>query len=132
VPTGFIDLDRMTSGLQPGDMIVVAGRPSMGKTAFALNIAEHVGVEMGLPVAIFSLEMSGPQLAMRFLSSVGRLDAHRIRTGRLNDDEWDKMTVALGKLHSAPIHIDETGAINATDLRARARRLAGQFGARWD
>ncbi|MCX7174060.1 MAG: replicative DNA helicase, partial [Proteobacteria bacterium] len=128
VPTGFLDLDRMTAGLQPGDMIVVAGRPSMGKTAFALNIAEHVGVDLGLPVAIFSLEMSGPQLAMRFLSSVGRLDAHRIRTGRLNDDEWDKMTVALGKLHNAPIHIDETGAINATDLRARARRLARQFG----
>ncbi len=128
VPTGFADLDKMTSGLQPGDMIVVAGRPSMGKTAFALNIAEHVGVDLGLPVAIFSLEMSGPQLAMRFLSSVGRLDASRIRTGRLNDDEWDKMTVALGKLHSAPIHIDETGALNVTDLRARARRLARQFG----
>jgi len=128
VPSGFIDLDRMTSGFQPGDMIVIAGRPSMGKTAFALNIAEHIGVDLGLPVAIFSLEMSGPQLAMRFLSSVGRLDSHRIRTGRLNDDEWDKMTVALGKLHNAPIHVDETGAINATDLRARARRLARQFG----
>jgi len=128
VPTGFVDLDRLTAGLQPGDMIVIAGRPSMGKTAFALNIAEHVGVDLGLPVAIFSLEMSGPQLAMRFLSSVGRLDAHRIRTGRLNDDEWDKMTVALGKLHNAPIHIDESGALNATDLRARARRLARQFG----
>lgn len=128
VPSGFTDLDSMTSGLQPGDMIVVAGRPSMGKTAFALNIAEYVGVELGLPVAIFSLEMSGPQLAMRLLSSVGRLDAHSVRTGRLNDDEWDKMTVALGKLHSAPIHIDETGAITATDLRARARRLARQYG----
>ncbi|MBP9218422.1 MAG: replicative DNA helicase [Sterolibacterium sp.] len=128
VPSGFIDLDKMTSGMQPGDMIVVAGRPSMGKTAFALNIAEYVGVEMGLPVAIFSLEMSGPQLAMRLLCSVGRLDAHRVRTGRLNDDEWDKMTYALGKLHNAPIHIDETGAINSTDLRSRARRLARQFG----
>ena len=128
VPSGFIDLDQMTSGLQPGDMIVVAGRPSMGKTAFALNIAEYVGVEMRLPVAIFSLEMSGPQLAMRFLSSVGRLDQQKIRTGRLSDEEWDKMTVALGKLHEAPIHIDETGAINATDLRARARRLHRQCG----
>ncbi|MFA7282835.1 MAG: replicative DNA helicase, partial [Sterolibacterium sp.] len=128
VPTGFTDLDKMTAGLQPGDMVVIAGRPSMGKTAFALNIAEHIGVDLGLPVAIFSLEMSGPQLAMRFLSSVGRLDAHRIRTGRLSNDEWDKMTVALGKLHGAPIHIDETGALNATDLRARARRLARQFG----
>ncbi len=128
VPTGFHDLDKMTSGLQPGDMIVVAGRPSMGKTAFALNIAEHVGVEVGLPVAIFSLEMSGPQLATRFLSSTGRLDQNKIRTGRLTDDDWDKMTVALGKLHEAPIHVDETGAINATDLRARARRLHRKCG----
>jgi replicative DNA helicase len=128
VATGFADLDRMTSGLQPGDMVVVAGRPSMGKTAFALNIAEHVGVELRLPVAIFSLEMSGPQLATRFLSSVGRIDQSKLRTGRLTDDEWDRMTVALGKLHEAPIHIDETGAINSTDLRARARRLHRQFG----
>jgi replicative DNA helicase len=128
VPSGFHDLDKMTSGLQAGEMIVVAGRPSMGKTAFALNIAEHVGVEVGLPVAIFSLEMSGPQLATRFLSSVGRLDQNKIRTGRLSDDDWDKMTNALGKLHEAPIHIDETGAINATDLRARARRLHRKCG----
>jgi replicative DNA helicase len=128
IPTGFHDLDKMTSGLQPGDMVVVAGRPSMGKTAFALNIAEHVGVEVGLPVAIFSLEMSGPQLATRFLSSTGRLDQNKIRTGRLTDDDWDKMTNALGKLHEAPIHIDETGAINATDLRARARRLHRKCG----
>ena len=128
VPTGFADLDRMTAGLQPGDMIVVAGRPSMGKTAFALNIVEHVGVELGLPVAIFSLEMSGPQLAMRLLSSIGRLDAHRIRTGRLSDEDWEKMTATLGKLHDSPIYIDETGSINPTDLRSRARRLARQFG----
>lgn len=128
VPTGFTDLDRMTSGLQPGDMIVVAGRPSMGKTAFALNIAEHVGANLGLPVAVFSLEMSGPQLAMRLLSSLGRLDQTRIRNGRLTDDDWDKMTVALGKLHESHIFIDETGAINANDLRARARRLHRQFG----
>ena len=128
VATGFVDLDKMTSGLQPGDMIVVAGRPSMGKTAFAMNIAEHVGVDQRLPVAIFSLEMSGPQLATRFLSSVGRIDQSKLRTGRLTDDEWDRMTVALGKLHEAPIHIDETGAINSTDLRARARRLHRQFG----
>jgi replicative DNA helicase len=128
VPTGFYKLDEMTSGLQPGDMIVVAGRPSMGKTAFALNIAEHVGVEQRLPVAIFSLEMSGPQIATRMLSSIGRLDQTKTRNGRLTDDDWDKMTVALGKLHDAPIHIDETGAINATDLRARARRLHRQCG----
>ncbi len=128
VPTGFHDLDKMTSGLQPGDMIVVAGRPSMGKTAFALNIAEYVGVEMQLPVAVFSLEMSGPQIATRMLSSIGRLDQQKTRSGRLTDEDWDKMTVALGKLHDAPIHIDETGAINATDLRARARRLHRQCG----
>ena len=128
VATGFADLDKMTSGLQPGDMIVVAGRPSMGKTAFALNIAEHVGIELRLPVAIFSLEMSGPQIATRFISSVGRIDQSKLRSGRLSDDEWDRMTVALGKLHDAPIHIDETGAINSTDLRARARRLHRQFG----
>ncbi len=128
VPTGFHDLDKMTSGLQPGDMIVVAGRPSMGKTAFALNIAEHVGVETRLPVAIFSLEMSGPQIATRFLSSVGRLNQNTLRTGRLSDDGWDKMTNALGKLHEAQIHIDETGAINSTDLRARARRLHRKCG----
>jgi replicative DNA helicase len=125
--TGFYKLDEMTSGLQPGDMIIVAGRPSMGKTAFALNIAEHVGMELRKPVAIFSLEMSGPQLAMRFLSSAGRLDQTRIRTGKLSDEDWEKMSVALGKLHEAPIHIDETGAINSTDLRARARRLHRQF-----
>jgi replicative DNA helicase len=126
--TGFHDLDKMTSGLQPGDMIVVAGRPSMGKTAFALNIAEFVGMELRKPVAIFSLEMSGPQLAMRILSSAGRLNQTNIRTGKLSDEDWEKMSMALGKLHEAPIHIDETGAINASDLRARARRLHRQCG----
>ena len=128
IPSGFHDLDRMLSGLQPGDMIIVAGRPSMGKTAFALNIAEGVALEAGLPVAIFSMEMPGTQLAMRFLSSVGKLDQHRVRTGRLNDDEWQRMTYALGKLHEASIHIDETPALNATELRARARRLYRQCG----
>ncbi|MEW5889636.1 MAG: replicative DNA helicase [Pseudomonadota bacterium] len=128
IPSGFHDLDRMLSGLQPGDMIIVAGRPSMGKTAFALNIAEGVALEAGLPVAIFSMEMPGTQLAMRFLSSVGKLDQHRVRTGRLNDDEWQRMTYALGKLHDASIHIDETPALNATELRARARRLYRQCG----
>jgi len=128
IPTGFTDLDHKTSGLQPGDMVIVAGRPSMGKTAFALNMAEHVALVAGLPVAIFSMEMPGTQLAMRFLSSVGKLDAHRVRTGKLNDDEWQRMTYALGKLHEAPIHIDETPALNSTELRARARRLYRQCG----
>lgn len=128
VPTGFIDLDRMTSGLQPGDLVVVAGRPSMGKTAIALNMAEHVAVEVGLPVGVFSMEMGGTQLAMRMLSSIGRLDSSRVRSGRLNDDEWSKLSFALGKLHEAPIYIDESGGITPASLRARARRLQRQCG----
>lgn len=128
VPSGFTDLDRQLSGMQPGDLIIVAGRPSMGKTAFSLNIAEYVALEAGLPVAIFSMEMPGTQLAMRFLSSVGRLDAHRVRTGRLNDDEWQRLTFALGRLHEAPIHIDETPALTSSEVRARARRLFRQYG----
>ena len=128
VPSGYHDLDGKTSGLQSGDLLIVAGRPSMGKTSFALNIAEHVAIEVGLPVAVFSMEMGGTQLAMRMLSSVGRLDAHRVRTGRLNDDEWSRLSFALGKMHEAPIYIDETPALNPIDLRARARRLHRQCG----
>ena len=128
VPTGMIDLDRKTSGFQPGDLIIVAGRPSMGKTAFALNIAENVAVESGLPVGVFSMEMGGAQLAMRMLASVGRLDSHRVRSGRLNDEEWSRLSFALGKLHEAPIYIDETGGLTPASLRARARRLARQYG----
>ncbi|MEY4592598.1 MAG: hypothetical protein RIR18_1493, partial [Pseudomonadota bacterium] len=128
VPTGFTDLDQRTSGLQPGDLIIVAGRPSMGKTAFALNIAENVAVDTGLPVAVFSMEMGGSQLAMRMLTSIGRLDSQRVRTGRLTDDEWSKLSFALGKLHEAPIYIDESGGLNPVDLRARARRLYRQCG----
>ncbi|HNH24231.1 MAG TPA: replicative DNA helicase, partial [Accumulibacter sp.] len=128
VPTGYHDLDAKTSGLQGGDLLIIAGRPSMGKTSFALNIAEHVAIEVGLPVAVFSMEMGGTQLAMRMLSSVGRLDAHRVRTGRLNDDEWSRLSFALGKLHEAPVYIDETAALNPIDLRARARRLHRQCG----
>ncbi len=128
VPTGYHDLDARTSGLQPGDLLIVAGRPSMGKTSFALNMAEHVAIEVGLPVAVFSMEMGGAQLAMRMLSSVGRLDAHRVRTGRLTDDEWSRLSFALGKMHEAPLYIDETPALNPIDLRARARRLHRQCG----
>lgn len=128
VPTGYNDLDQRTSGLQPGDLLIVAGRPSMGKTSLALNIGEHVAIEVGLPVAIFSMEMGGTQLAMRMLSSVGRLDAQRVRTGRLNDDEWSRLSFALGKMHEAPLYIDETAALNPIDLRARARRLHRQCG----
>jgi replicative DNA helicase len=129
VPTGYRDLDRETSGLQPGDLVIVAGRPSMGKTALALNIAEHVAVDNKLPVAIFSMEMSGAQLAMRLLGSIGRLDQHKLRTGRLSDDDWNRLTNAVGKLHDAPILVDESGALNALELRARARRLHRQYGA---
>ena len=128
IPTGYVDLDRMTSGFQAGDLIIVAGRPSMGKTAFALNIAESVAVETGLPVGIFSMEMGGTQLAMRMLASIGRLDSHRVRSGRLTDDEWSRLSFALGKLHEAPIYIDETGGLTPANLRARARRLARQYG----
>ncbi len=128
VPTGFHDLDQLTSGLQEGDLVVVAGRPSMGKTALALNMGEHVAVENRLPVAVFSMEMVGTQLATRMLGSIGRLDQHKLRTGRLSDEDWNKLTNAVGKLHDAPIHIDETAALNALELRARARRLHRQYG----
>jgi replicative DNA helicase len=128
VPTGLTDLDEKTSGLQPSDMIVLAARPGMGKTSLALNIAENVAVEAGLPVAVFSMEMPGAQLATRFLSSVGRIDQHKIRTGKLTDEEWQRLTYALGKLHEAPIFIDETPGLNPTDLRARCRRLHRQCG----
>ncbi|MDR0480528.1 MAG: replicative DNA helicase [Gallionellaceae bacterium] len=128
VATGFGDLDNMTSGLQPGDLVIVAGRPSMGKTAFPINIAEHVALEANKPVAIFSMEMGGTQLAMRMIGSVGRLDQHTLRTGKLEDDDWSRMTHALGRLNEAPIHIDETAALSAQELRARARRLHRQTG----
>jgi len=128
IPTGYVDIDRMTSGLQPGELIVVAGRPSMGKTAFSLNIAEHVVLDAGLPVAVFSMEMGAQQLAMRMIGSVGRLDQHKLRTGQLKDDDWQRLTYALGKLNDAPLFIDETPALNSLELRARARRLMRQCG----
>jgi replicative DNA helicase len=128
IPTGYTDIDRMTSGLQPGDLIIVAGRPSMGKTAFSLNIAEHVALDAGLPVAVFSMEMGAQQLVMRMIGSVGRLDQHKLRIGQLKDDDWQRLTYALGKLNEAPFYIDETPALNALELRARARRLMRQCG----
>jgi replicative DNA helicase len=126
IATGFTDLDSMTSGLQPGDLVIVAGRPSMGKTAFSVNIAEHVALEVNKPVAIFSMEMGGTQLAMRMIGSVGRLNQHTLRTGKLEDDDWSRMTHALGRLNEAPIFIDETAALNSLELRSRARRLHRQ------
>jgi replicative DNA helicase len=128
IPTGYVDIDRMTSGLQPGDLVIVAGRPSMGKTAFSLNIAENVALESGLPVAVFSMEMGAQQLVMRMIGSVGRLDQHKLRIGQLKDDDWQRLTYALGKLNDAPFYIDETPALNALELRARARRLMRQCG----
>jgi replicative DNA helicase len=128
VSTGFTDLDRQTSGLQPGDLIIVAGRPSMGKTAFSINIAENVALESNKAVAIFSMEMGGTQLVMRMIGSVGRLNQHTLRTGKLEDDDWPRMTHALGLLNDAPIFIDETAGLNALELRSRARRLSRQSG----
>ncbi|WP_438947431.1 replicative DNA helicase [Undibacterium fentianense] len=128
VPTGFVDLDRMTSGLQPGDLIIVAGRPSMGKTAFSINIGENVAIDSGLPVAVFSMEMGGAQLAMRMLGSVGKLDQHRLRTGRLIDEDWPRLTYAIQKMNEAQFYIDETPALSSIELRARSRRLSRQCG----
>jgi replicative DNA helicase len=128
IPSGFVDLDEKTSGLQSSDMLIVAGRPSMGKTTFALNIAEHVALEKHLPVAIFSMEMPGTQLASRFIASVGRIELQKIRNGQLTDDDWQRLTMAMGKLYDAPLYIDETPGLNPIDLRARARRLARQCG----
>ena len=127
VPTGYTKIDQMTSGLQSGDLVIIAARPSMGKTALALNIAEHVAVDNGLPVAIFSMEMSSTQLAMRMLGSIARVDQHKMRTGRLNDKEWGDLSDAMAKLHETPLFIDEGGALTALEVRARARRLKRQY-----
>jgi replicative DNA helicase len=128
VPTGYVDLDRMTSGMQAGDLIIVAGRPSMGKTAFSLNLGEHVALEAGLPVAVFSMEMGASQLATRMLCSIGRIDSNRLRTGRLTDEDWSRLTAAIQRMQDMPMFIDETPALSVIDLRGRARRLARQQG----
>lgn len=127
--SGFSELDEMTSGLQPGDLIVVAGRPSMGKTSFAVNIGENVALSAGKPVVIYSMEMGDTQLAQRILGSVGQIDQQRLRNGRLVDDDWPRLTHAIQKLNEAPVFIDETGSLSPMELRARARRLARQQGA---
>jgi replicative DNA helicase len=128
VRSGFYDLDRMTAGLQPGDLLVLAARPSMGKTAFALNIAENVAVQEGLPVVVFSMEMGASQLALRMVGSLGRIDQSHLRTGRLNDDEWGRLSESVDRLKNASVFIDETPALNPAELRARARRQARQCG----
>jgi replicative DNA helicase len=123
VATGFTDFDELTSGLQPSDLIIVAGRPSMGKTTFAVNVAEYAAIKQSLPVAVFSMEMPGEQLAMRMMSSLGRIDQHKLRTGKLDDDDWPRLTNAVGLLAETPFFIDDTPALTPTELRARARRL---------
>ena len=128
VPTGFKDLDDMTSGLQAGDLVIVAGRPSMGKTSLAMNIAESAALGSKLPVAIFSMEMPGEQLAMRMMASLGRINAHKVRTGKLEDDDWPRLTHAIGLLAEAPMFIDDTPALTPLELRTRARRLKREHG----
>jgi replicative DNA helicase len=128
VPTGFYDLDRLTAGFQAGDLIVLAARPSMGKTALAINIAEHVALNEGLPVAVFSMEMGAAQLAVRIVGSIGRIDQSHLRTGKLTDEEWPRLTEAIERLRSISLHIDETAGLTSSELRANARRLARQCG----
>ena len=124
ISTGFSDLDDMTSGLQRSDLVIVAGRPSMGKTTFAMNIAENVALKTRLPVAVFSMEMPGEQLAMRMMASLGRVDQQRVRTGKLLEDEWPRLTSAVSLLAEAPLFVDDSPALTPTELRARARRLS--------
>jgi len=127
-PTGFHDLDKQTAGLHEGDLIIIAGRPSMGKTTLALNIAEHIAFDVGLPVAIFSMEMSAMQLTMRTIGSVGKINQQRLRTGKLEPNEWPAMGLAVQKIADRSMHIDETPALSPMEIRARARRLARKEG----
>ncbi len=128
VPTGFVELDEMTAGLQPSDFIIVAARPSMGKTSLVLNIAQHVGTKTDMTVGFFSLEMSKEQLFMRLLTSEARIDAHRLRTGFLGERDFPKITAAMEQLHGARIFIDDTASISVLEMRAKARRLASEHG----
>ena len=123
VPTGFVELDRLTSGFQPSDLVIIAGRPSMGKTALALNIARNAAVEAEIPVGIFSLEMNKAQLGMRLLCSEARVDSQKMRSGFLSERDWPRLTRAAGTISEAPIFIDDTPAISALELRAKSRRL---------
>lgn len=128
VATGFDDLDLKTAGLQKSDLIIVAGRPSMGKTALAINIAEHAAIKEKKSVAVFSMEMPGEQLAMRMMSSLGRIDQHKVRTGKLEDDDWPRLTSAVGILQETRMFIDDTPALTPAELRARCRRIAREHG----
>ncbi|MDR2877895.1 MAG: replicative DNA helicase [Chromatiales bacterium] len=122
-PTGFSDFDEKTSGLQETDLIIIAGRPSMGKTSFAMNIAEHAAIKSNVPVAVFSMEMQSEQLVTRLLSSLGRIDQQIMRTGKLRDEDWPRLTSAMSLLSEAPLFIDDTPALSPTEMRARARRI---------
>jgi replicative DNA helicase len=124
--TGFSDLDKLTTGLQKSDLVIVAGRPSMGKTSFAMNLAENAALESNAAVAIFSMEMSGEQLIRRMLTSLGRIDAQRVRTGKLTDDDWSRLTSAINLLDRTSVHIDDTPGLTPSEIRARCRRLAAQ------
>mgnify|MGYP006265970113 CR=1 FL=1 len=128
LPTGFTDLDRMTSGLQDGDLVIVAGRPSMGKTTFAMNIAEAAALQSGPPTAVFSMEMPADALAMRMLSSLGRVELQKIRSGRLSDDDWPRLTSTMNLLSQANLFIDDTPGLTPTEMRARCRRLKREHG----
>ena len=128
VPTGYPNLDRELAGLQRGDLIIIAGRPSMGKTSFAINIAENIGVKQELPVAVFSLEMGGDQLAQRLISSVANIDAQKLRKAHLEDEEWAAFSKAVHRLEKKPIYIDDTPALMISELSSRARRLMNQTG----
>ena len=128
VPSGFKELDRMTAGFQPSDLIIIAGRPSMGKTAFCLNVAQYAAVENKIPVAVFSLEMSKEQLVIRMLCSEAHVEGTRLRTGFLNESDWPKLTIAAGNLSEAPIYIDDSAALSVLELRAKARRLKSERG----
>jgi replicative DNA helicase len=128
IPTGFTDFDEMTSGLQNSDLIIVAGRPSMGKTSFAMNLVENAAIKNRSPVAIFSMEMPGEQLVMRMMSSLGRIDQHKIRTGKLDDTDWPRLTSAVGILNDAQIFIDDTPGMTPMEIRARARRIKREHG----
>jgi replicative DNA helicase len=128
VPSGFKELDRMTAGFQPSDLIIIAGRPSMGKTAFCLNVAQYAAIENKIPVAIFSLEMSKEQLVIRMLCSEAHVEGTRLRTGFLNESDWPKLTIAAGNLSEAPIYIDDSAALSVLELRAKARRLKSEHG----
>ncbi|TAK76921.1 MAG: replicative DNA helicase [Gammaproteobacteria bacterium] len=128
VPTGYHDLDNMTSGLQASDLVIIAGRPSMGKTGLAMNIAEHVAIKSRLPVLIFSMEMPGEAIVMRMLSSLCRIDQLRIRTGKLSDEDWPRISSTVSMLSDAPLFIDDTPALSPAEMRARARRVAKEHG----